>query len=188
HRAATEPLPRRPAPPAPPGAGEAPAPGRAPRAPPRRARGGGGGGGAPAPRPPPLRADEVAAKTDDPDRRHLPLPAVRRFVYCRDGGRCRFVDGQGRRCPERHRLEHHHRYPYGLGGAPDAANICLMCWTHNRHLAELVYGKEKMDQYGGSRKKKTVATNLSGLLEPTDGRQEEMGNQTEHSACNRVTG
>jgi hypothetical protein len=83
-------------------------------------------------------------------------------VYRRDAGRCRFVDAQGRRCPERYRLEFHHRHPYGLGGATDAANICLMCWTHNRYLAELDYGKEKMDRYGGSREKSTVATKSGG--------------------------
>ena len=39
-----------------------------------------------------------------PSSRHVPA-AVRRVVHQRDGGRCRFVDAQGRRCPERHRLD-----------------------------------------------------------------------------------
>jgi hypothetical protein len=85
----------------------------------------------------------------DSGSRYVPN-AVRRFVYQRDMGQCRFVDAQGRRCPERHRLDYHHRYPYGFGGGPDAANICLMCRTHNRYLADHDYGKEKMDQYVGA--------------------------------------
>jgi hypothetical protein len=110
------------------------------------------------------------AQTKSP-RKQTPRPSsssryvsaeFRRVVYRRDAGRCRFVDAQGRRCPERYRLEFHHRHPYGLGGATDAANICLMCWTHNRYLAELDYGKEKMDRYGGSREKSTVATKSGG--------------------------
>jgi hypothetical protein len=95
-------------------------------------------------------------RTDDTSR-YVPY-AVRRFVYQRDRGQCRFVDAQGRRCSERHRLEYHHRYPYGFGGGPDAANICLMCWTHNRYLAGLDYGKDKMDRYGGSQRKAADGT------------------------------
>ncbi len=71
--------------------------------------------------------------------RHIPA-AVRRAVYERDGGRCRFVDEQGRRCPARDGLEFHHRHPFGHGGGHSAGNIALMCRLcrarHNRHYAE----------------------------------------------------
>ena len=73
--------------------------------------------------------------------RHIPA-AVRRAVYERDGGRCRFVDEQGRRCPARDGLEFHHRHPFGHGGGHSAGNIALMCRAHNRHLAEIDYGGE----------------------------------------------
>jgi hypothetical protein len=89
-------------------------------------------------------------KVDGPDNpassRYLPAE-VRRAVYRRDGGQCRFVDRQGRRCPERHRLEYHHRHPVGLGGGPEPDNICLMCGPHNRYLAEIDYGRKKMSRY-----------------------------------------
>src|SRR5205085_947145 len=39
--------------------------------------------------------------------RHVPDP-IRRAVYERDGGRCAFVDGQGRRCPATESLELDH--------------------------------------------------------------------------------
>ena len=72
---------------------------------------------------------------------------VRRFVWERDGGQCTFVGRDGRRCPERGRLEFHHDDPYGLGGDRSADNIRLMCSCHNAYMAELDYGKEKMDPY-----------------------------------------
>ena len=50
-----------------------------------------------------------------PASRHIPA-AVRRAVHERDGGRCRFVDEQGRRCTARHSLEYHHRHPVAMGG------------------------------------------------------------------------
>jgi len=54
--------------------------------------------------------------------RHVPA-AVRRAVRERDADRCRFVDDQGRRCSERHRLELHHRHPFGMGGDHDPGNL-----------------------------------------------------------------
>jgi hypothetical protein len=68
-------------------------------------------------------------------------------VYLRDGGRCRFMDAQRERCPERHDLEYHHRHAFGLGGNHDLDNVCLMCHPHNQYLAELAYGKEVMSRY-----------------------------------------
>jgi hypothetical protein len=85
----------------------------------------------------------------NPSSRHIPA-AVRRVVHERDGGRCCFVDAQGRRCPARHRLEYHHRRPFGLGGGPDVDNICLMCPAHNRLMAELDYGRKAMCRHWGS--------------------------------------
>ncbi len=77
------------------------------------------------------------------------IPAtVRRTVHARDGGRCSFVDAQGRRCRARKHLEfHHHDEPYGRGGDHRPGNIRLMCRTHNRLLAETEYGKGWVDQF-----------------------------------------
>jgi hypothetical protein len=83
----------------------------------------------------------------DPPRRYV-TASVRRIVYRRDQGQCRFVDAQGRRCPERHCLEYHHRRPFALGGGRDPENICLMCRTHNRLMAELDYGTRKIARHG----------------------------------------
>jgi len=93
-----------------------------------------------------------------PSSRHIPAP-IRRAVYERDGGRCTYVDKQGRRCTARKHLEFHHDDPFGRGGAHSLENIRLTCKSHNLHLAECDYGKERMAQYrrSGSRASEAVA-------------------------------
>jgi hypothetical protein len=78
--------------------------------------------------------------------RHIPA-AVKRFVAQRDGMRCRYVDEQGRRCSERHRLEFHHRHPFAFGGGHRPDGICLVCPSHNRLLAEHDYGADAMARH-----------------------------------------
>jgi hypothetical protein len=94
-------------------------------------------------RPIPARTEDTRPRSSS---RYIPA-AVRRAVYQRDGGRCGYVDDQGRRCPERDRLEFHHRHPFGLGGDHSLANIRLMCRAHNAYLAESDYGQEAMGRH-----------------------------------------
>ena len=75
-----------------------------------------------------------------PVSRHIPA-AVRRAVHLRDGGRCRFVDEQGRRCTARHDLEFHHRHPVAMGGDHSPQGIALACKAHNLYLAEVDFGR-----------------------------------------------
>ena len=75
---------------------------------------------------------------------------VRRFVWARDHGQCTFESGDGRRCPERLELQFHHDDPYGLGGDRSADNVRLLCRPHNLYMAEMDYGKDKMEGYRGS--------------------------------------
>jgi hypothetical protein len=101
------------------------------------------------------------AQTDvSASSRHVPA-AVKRYVAQRDGTRCRYVDEQGQRCPERHQLEFHHRHPYGYGGDHRPEDIRLMCTTHNQLLADEDYGRTAM----ASRRRKPV--DGSGLLPST---------------------
>jgi hypothetical protein len=97
------------------------------------------------------RRKEKTSELGDDSSRYVPAE-FRRDVYRRDGSQCRFVDAQGRRCPERHNVQYHHRDPWARGGRHDPENLRLMCWAHNRYLAELDYGKKKMDQYGRSKR------------------------------------
>ena len=81
-----------------------------------------------------------------PGVRGIPAP-VKRIVWARDRGQCTYVGVNGRRCPERHQLEFHHDEPFALGGDRSAENTRLLCKAHNLYIAEMDYGKEKMDSY-----------------------------------------
>jgi hypothetical protein len=80
-----------------------------------------------------------ASRGQSDDSRNIPA-AVRRAVVARDGGRCAFVAGDGRRCDARRFLEFHHLRPYATGGKPTVDNIALRCRAHNRYEAALFYG------------------------------------------------
>ncbi len=49
------------------------------------------------------------------DSEHVPA-AVKRMVWVRDRGRCRFVAAEGRRCESRRFIQFHHVHPRGAGG------------------------------------------------------------------------
>ena len=103
-----------------------------------------------------------------PSSRHVPA-AVQRAVSERDGNQCRYVDEEGRRCPERKRLEYHHRLPFGLGGDHSLPNIRLMCRAHNNYLAEHDYGREAMARHRGSGNRVSEAAavySAAGTLTP----------------------
>jgi 5-methylcytosine-specific restriction endonuclease McrA len=92
---------------------------------------------------------KALAETDtSPRTRQIPA-AVKRAVYERDGGRCRYVDELDRRCTARERLEFHHRHPFGHGGDHSVQNIALACRLHNRVLAEADYGRRAMALHRG---------------------------------------
>ena len=87
-----------------------------------------------------------------PKTRQIPA-AVKRAVHERDGGRCHYVDEQGRRCAAREGLEFHHRHPFGRGGDHSVENIALVCRAHNAYLAEVDYGRSAMALHRRSRKR-----------------------------------
>jgi hypothetical protein len=80
--------------------------------------------------------------TADKHSRHVPAE-IRRTVWARDGGRCRF-EGPGGRCSETGLLEFHHVVPFAAGGAMTADNLELRCAAHNRHEAEQYFGRATM--------------------------------------------
>ena len=80
------------------------------------------------------RATTTAGKRS----RHIPAE-IRRTVWARDDGRCRFEGPQGR-CTETGLLEFHHVVPYADGGATTADNLELRCAAHNRYEAQQYFG------------------------------------------------
>jgi hypothetical protein len=72
--------------------------------------------------------------------RYIPA-AVRRAVWTRDGGRCRFVGSEGR-CTETGFLEFHHVVPFAEGGATSVDNLEIRCRAHNAFEAESLFGPQ----------------------------------------------
>ncbi|MFT4572433.1 MAG: hypothetical protein ACI8TX_003281 [Hyphomicrobiaceae bacterium] len=79
------------------------------------------------------------------DQRTRAIPAaLRRAVWLRDGGRCRFEDDKGHRCRATRNLEFHHKMPFGRGGVHEIENIELRCHGHNQYQADLDFGRSFM--------------------------------------------
>ena len=94
----------------------------------------------------PPRARTSAAKTGVTGRA-IPA-AVKREVWRRDRGRCRYVDRtSGRRCGSQHLLQIDHVVPYARGGAAEPNNLRLLCAAHHcyRH-AGAGFGRPREDR------------------------------------------
>jgi hypothetical protein len=84
-------------------------------------------------------AREKLARTDKPRpgrprnrRARRPSAAVRRVLWERDGGRCKYISPDGHRCEETRRIEGHHLDPWALGNdADDPEAFELRCSRHN---------------------------------------------------------
>jgi hypothetical protein len=79
-----------------------------------------------------------------PKTRSIPA-ALRRTVWRRDCGRCRYIDGRGRRCNATSNVEFHHKRAFAKGGCHDADNVELRCAAHNQYQADLDFGRGFMD-------------------------------------------
>jgi hypothetical protein len=78
-------------------------------------------------------------------RRHV-RHEVRREVVKRDAARCCHVGPDGRRCEARAFLQLHHEKPWALGGPDSVDNLRLLCGAHNRLIAQLELGAERVEQ------------------------------------------
>ncbi|MDE0027481.1 MAG: HNH endonuclease, partial [Spirochaetaceae bacterium] len=91
-----------------------------------------GAGGPPQGASPQFTRDAARGPRPPPLRRPIPA-AVRRHVWLRDGGRCRYRDPlTGRRCNSSHLLQIHHLLPVAEGGGPEPENLALACLAHHR--------------------------------------------------------
>jgi hypothetical protein len=79
--------------------------------------------------------------------------AVKRTVWVRDVGRCKFIGPNGHRCNERRFAEFHHVDPYALGGEATVDEIELRCRRHNDYEGRLYFGKRRRDDTGAVREK-----------------------------------
>ena len=88
----------------------------------------------------------LSVSTRKATREHIPNE-IRRAVALRDGERCTYVDGAGRRCEGRAFLQLHHEFAHALGGASTIDNLRLLCAGHNRLLAERDFGRLHQERF-----------------------------------------
>jgi hypothetical protein len=76
------------------------------------------------------------------------IPAhVKRAVWVRDGGRCRWETADGGVCGSTLRVQFAHRVPRARGGPPTLENVRLLCAVHNQYEARVDFGDDLMDRY-----------------------------------------
>ena len=91
--------------------------------------------------------------------RSIPTP-LRDRLLIRAGHRCEYCGSDGLRCSERSRLEIDHIVPFGRGGASVAANLRVLCVSHNRLHADQCFGAGFMTS--------TIAAAQRGRLDGDD--------------------
>jgi 5-methylcytosine-specific restriction endonuclease McrA len=107
----------------------------------------------------PTDALEQATEQPHTRRRGRHIPAtVRRTVFEREGNRCSYLDANGARCPETHRLEFHHLKPFAVGGEHRASNLTLRCAAHNALAAEEDFGRELIKHRKNSRQHEALGS------------------------------
>ncbi|MFT4571529.1 MAG: hypothetical protein ACI8TX_002708 [Hyphomicrobiaceae bacterium] len=84
--------------------------------------------------------------------------ALRRAVWLRDVGRCRFEDDKAHRCRATRNLEYHHKIPFAQGGQHELANIELRCHGHNQYQADLDFERTFMQAKRGESYQQSART------------------------------
>ncbi len=91
------------------------------------------------------RVAQTKSKTTQ--TRHIPAE-VKDEVWKRDDGKCTFVGSNEKRCNSDDNLQFdHYPVPYARGGPSTVNNLRLLCAKHNRHAAEKVYGKARVEKF-----------------------------------------
>jgi len=78
--------------------------------------------------------------------RHIPAE-VKRTVWTRDGGCCRWPLASGGVCGSTTRLEFDHIVPLARGGTSTVGNVRVLCAAHNQLAAKQVFGEPWMNQF-----------------------------------------
>jgi hypothetical protein len=97
--------------------------------------------------PSPLSSPPVLRpEGEDGASRAIPA-AVKREVWIRDEGRCRWRLENGEVCGSTHRLQFDHVRPVARGGGSTVENIRILCAGHNLLAARRAFGDALMDRY-----------------------------------------
>lgn len=72
--------------------------------------------------------------------------ASTREMFEKQGEQCSYVSSTGERCPSRVFIQRNHRVMRVHGGTHEATNIEPVCGPHNRYLALLALGRERIER------------------------------------------
>jgi hypothetical protein len=89
---------------------------------------------------------DSASRRPASESRYVPA-AVRREVWIRDAGRCKWPLAAGGICGSTLRVELDHQVPRALGGPSTASNLRVLCKVHNDLAARQAFGDAWMDRY-----------------------------------------
>jgi 5-methylcytosine-specific restriction endonuclease McrA len=97
----------------------------------------------------------VPAEPPSPRRtgpRETILAAVRRAVWARDQGRCRWPLDGGGVCGSTHRLEFDHVVPWARWGGETVDDLRVVCHAHNKLAARQAFGARCVERYTRKRR------------------------------------
>jgi 5-methylcytosine-specific restriction endonuclease McrA len=95
---------------------------------------------------------KAGTKRGAPTVRSIPAQ-IRKAVHDRDGGQCAHRYENGRRCPNKAKLEFDHIVPVAKGGRTTIDNLRLLCRAHNQYAADQAFGQHFMDKKRASRRR-----------------------------------
>ena len=91
------------------------------------------------------RNPDAPAATGPTETRHIPAH-IQRAVHERDEGRCAFVSPEtGRRCDSSDWVQIDHIEGFARTHEHSVEGLRLVCAQHNRYLAEVMYGRDRID-------------------------------------------
>ena len=72
--------------------------------------------------------------------------ALKHALLQKSDYQCEFIGPDGIRCASRTMLEIDHRVPRAKGGTSEADNLQVLCRAHNQHAADVIFGRDFMEQ------------------------------------------
>jgi len=87
-------------------------------------------------------ANDLKGKPNKKSKTRFISKKIKDAVWKRDNGCCQFVsDLTGQACGSQFQIQIDHIHPFALGGSSEPNNLRLLCATHNKWTAQLIFGE-----------------------------------------------
>jgi HNH endonuclease len=108
-----------------------------------------------------VKKARTSAPAPSANPRHIPA-AVRREVFTRDEGQCRWPLASGGVCGSTARVQLDHIVPIARGGTSTVSNLRVVCAIHNIVAARLALGDHVMDRFTALGRRPSSASTVGG--------------------------